>query len=322
MSPPRRYVVTGLAGLLGRALAARLPPAQVVAVVRREPPPGLAAQAIRADVTALEWREHLSPDTVVFHLAAAVHQRPTTDADVRRMYEVNTAATARLARACREAGATLVFASTVAVFGSVSDLVPADARPAPATDYGRSKLEAEEAVRVEGSRGLRFAILRFPLLYGPFGRGNMERMLRAIGRRRYWPVGDPATPKSALFMEDAAAALVLAEQAAGARMCTWVAAPREPPTLGRIHRAAYQAMGRWMPPGLPATVAEVAARAADAGLQLRGREPRLAEQIRTLASPAWYDGSSFAAATGFDAAVSLEDGMNRTARWLLQEGGS
>lgn len=318
MSHAPRFVVTGLAGALGRALAARLPRERTCGVVRGDPPPGLASMVIRGDVTSLDWRKHLDEQTVVFHLAAAVHQRPRAAADVRRTYEVNAVATARLGAAAREAGASVVFASTVAVFGTVTGRTRADATPAPVTDYARSKLEGEDALRSDGRKGLRFAILRFPLLYGPWGRGNMERMLRAIGRRRYWPIGDPTIPKSALYVDDAAAALVLAAQAAEERGGTFVAAPREPFTLGEIHRAAYRAMGRWMPPEVPSRVAEWGGRSADAVLRLLHQEARVAEQIRILSSPAWFDGSAFAAATGFEASTALEDGVDRTARWILE----
>jgi nucleoside-diphosphate-sugar epimerase len=173
----------------------------------------------RCEIQAACFTDIVRPGDVVFHLAAFVHRLPRTAEEIREVHEVNHHATARLAEACLAAGATLVFVSTVAVSAD--------------SEYGRSKAAAEDAIREAGKRGLSFSIVRFPLLYGPHGRGNMERMLAAIRARRYWPIGDPVTPKSCLFLDDAARALLLA--AARGLGEHFVAAPLVPWTLGEIH---------------------------------------------------------------------------------------
>jgi nucleoside-diphosphate-sugar epimerase len=147
----------------------------------------------------------------------------------------------------------------------------------------------------------------------------MERMLQAIRAGRYWPIGDPATPKSCLFFDDAARALILA--AVGGLGGTFVAAPGIAPTLGEIHAAAYAAVGRRSPRlTIPRGAALAAARAMQAVAGLAGRSMRLPDQVETLTAPADFDGAPFARATGFAAEVDLAEGMRRTARWL--EGGT
>jgi nucleoside-diphosphate-sugar epimerase len=230
-----------------------------------------------------------------------VHRLPRTAEEIREIHDVNHHATERLARACLAAQAKLVFVSTVAVSAD--------------SEYGRSKAAAEEAVRRLGGDGLSFSIVRFPLLYGPHGHGNMERMLQAIRKGRYWPIGDPSTPKSCLFLDDAARALLLAAE--GGLGGTFVASPMVAPTLGEIHQAAYAAVGRRAPRGtIPRGAALAAARAVQALAGLAGRSIRLPEQIETLTEPASFDGTPFARATGFSEAVDLAEGMRRTAHWL------
>lgn len=321
MISPSRTWVTGATGGLGRALLQHIPVERVAVIARGEVPAGFAGTVVRADVASARWGDLIGPGDVVFHLAAWVHRRTTTSAEVQRAHEVNAAATARLAAACRQVGAKLVFASTVAVFGrdaaGVSDASPVG----PSSDYARSKLAAEDAIRGEGEKGLRFAILRFPLMYGPWGRGNMERMLRAIAGGAYWPVGDPTTRKSCLFFGDAAGALLLAASEPKVERGTHVVTPGSSCSLGEIHEAAYRSLGRTVPSfSIPYSVALFLGRGADLGLRALGRGPRLAEQVRTLASPAWYDGSRFAALTGFRAAVSVEEGLRQTAAWLRPPG--
>jgi UDP-glucose 4-epimerase len=262
---------------------------------------------IRAcDVTTADLASIIRSGDVVFHLAAYVHLLPRTAEEIRQVHEVNHRATARLAAACIEAGAALVYASTVAV--------------SAATEYGKSKAAAEEAIRALGAKGLRFAIVRFPLLYGPHGRGNMERMLAAIRAGRYWPIGDPGTPKSCLYLDDAARALLLAgERAIGE---TSVAAPDPVTTLGDIHAAAYAAAGKDVPRmAVPRGAALAAARTLQAVMRVAGRETRLPEQVETLTAPAGFDGGSFSRVTGFAPEVGLPEGMRRTVRWMEDQAG-
>jgi UDP-glucose 4-epimerase len=314
--------ITGATGGLGRALLQQMPAQRVAAIARGAVPAGLASTVVRTDVATARWSDLLGAGDLIFHLAASVHLRPTTSLEVQRIHEVNAGATARLAAACRQVGAKLVFASTVAVYGpgaaGASDFAPVRAL----SDYGRSKLAAEDAIRGEGEGGLRYVILRFPLMYGPWGRGNMERMLRAIARRTYWPVGDPATRKSCLFFSDAASALVLAASEPKVERGTHVVGPESPCSLGELHAAAYRSLGRAVPAfSIPYSLALLLGGGADLAFRALGKGPRLAQQVRTLAAPAWVDGSRFAALTGFRAAVSLEEGLRRTAAWLRQREG-
>ncbi len=311
-----RYVVTGAAGALGRALLARLSPRAVVAIVRGEwVPPGIEAHA-GIDIADVCWDELIRADDIVFHLAAFVHRRVNCDADVACMRHVNVDATAKLASACNKSGAKLLFASSVAVFKSPGEGLSEGAPTVPRTEYGRTKLAAEHAICGEGRKGLKYVNLRFPLMYGPAGRGNMERMLTAIARGRYWPVGNPLVRKSCLHFSDAADALIRAADA-NLERGAYVVAPPEPATLGELHSAAYAAVGARMPcRGIPAGPARIAARAADAGALLLGKKTRLADQIATLTTPAWYDGSRFAAVTGFVPQVDLREGLSATASWM------
>jgi UDP-glucose 4-epimerase len=298
---PNRAVVTGVAGGLGRALSARLAREGTSILGLDRTRAEVAGATVEAcEMATARFADIVRPGDLVFHLAAFVHRLPRTTEEIREVHEVNHHATARLAVACLGAGATLVFVSTVAV--------------STPSAYGKSKAAAEDAIRGLQGRGLRFSIVRFPLLYGPHGHGNMERMLAAIRSGRYWPIGHPSTPKSCLYFDDAARALVLAaERGLGD---TFVAAPEPVPTLGQIHAAAYAAVGLPVPGiAIPRGAAMLAAHALQGVLRFAGRSSRLPDQIETLTSPAGFDGTAFSRATGFAPEIGLEEGMRRTARW-------
>jgi nucleoside-diphosphate-sugar epimerase len=312
-----KVLVTGSAGALGRSLLRSLRQGghEVVALSRS----GSAIEGhptTVADVRAAPWERLVEGASAVFHLAAFVHRLPRSAAEREEAREVNHRATAALASACAAAGAKLVFASSVAVLGRGGAGLGDDAPPNPESVYGETKLLGEEAIRAAGSGRLRHAILRLPLLYGPHGRGNMERMLAAIARGRYWPIGDPEVRKSCLHFDDAAEALLLA--AFGAEG-TYLVAPPVPSRLGEIHAAAYAALGKRAPvPACPTFVAWLAAAAVDVGARLLGKPSRMRDGIETLTRPAWYDGTRFARATGFAPRIALADGLRSTAAWMRE----
>jgi len=317
-----KVLVTGASGGLGRALVAeaRSKGWNVTGLYRTAPrDPNSADRVLLGDVTEVDWGKSIEDHKVVFHLAAFVHRVPTGADERRQMAQVNVDATSRLAIACGRAKVKLVYASSVAVFGPTGGpLVGDDFPTAPATDNGRMKLLAEQSIEAAGALGLDFTVLRFPLLYGPHGRGNIEKMLRAIRSWRYWPVGPKAIQKSCLFFEDAANALVLAVASSlnGRKL---IVAPQEPASIGGIHAAAFGAFGRRVPPHVPAGLALGVARAIDMMARSVGIPVILAQQVRTISEPARFDGSTFARLTGFEARVSVVDGIARTARSLYPQ---
>jgi UDP-glucose 4-epimerase len=235
------------------------------------------------------------------------------------MWRINGEATRRIAQTCAQAGARLVYASTVAVFGQqAADRVPADdTPPVPDTEYGKSKWEAEQAIR--GVDRLSYVILRFPLLVGPFGRGNMERLLRQIAARRYWPVRGESVSKSWLSFDDAAAALTLAAHHTATVGQTFIVSRPEPNTLDEIQQAAYAAMGRrCVRPALriPQLAAKSGGAVLNAILRPLGRRSALGEAVKTLLKPAVFDGTRFSQLTQFAPREELAEALGRTASWL------
>lgn len=321
MTGARRVLVTGYTGGLGHALVTRLRDefVRVRGVGRRELPSSPVDEFVPGDVSTADWTQLIPGCSAVFHLAAFVHARPKDQAAVARTFDVNHLATARLAAACREARATLIFASTVAVMRGAQ---PSESRDsAPGSDaYAESKWMAEQAIRSEADKGLRFVTVRFPLLYGPHGRGNMERLLRSVSAGHYWPIGNQDVRKSCLFFADAAEALILAWRTPQVENRSLVVSSPKAFSMREIHEAAYQACGRRMPGyAVPTALARAATRAVDIGMFALGKRSHFAHSIDTLTTSAAYDGTEFAAATGFAPRTGLQSGLLVTRRWMNSE---
>jgi nucleoside-diphosphate-sugar epimerase len=154
-----RVLVTGASGFIGQALCRALGAARHEAVpcnVRHE------VSLARADA--------------VVHLAGIAHRRGVGADDYRR---VNVELAANVGRAAAALGLRMIHMSSVKVHGDESAAPLAERSPfAPADEYARSKVRAEEALRAIA--GLDLAVLRPPLVYGPGVRANFRALLRAV----------------------------------------------------------------------------------------------------------------------------------------------
>lgn len=133
--PPRRMLVTGGSGQLGRALAAEFPDAHVVG--RHD------LDITDADaVAAWPWSEY---DVVLNAAAHTGVDAAETDEGRRAAWAANAAGPAHLARAAAEHSLTLVHFSSDYVFDGARTDHPEDEPPSPLGVYGQSKAAGELA---------------------------------------------------------------------------------------------------------------------------------------------------------------------------------
>ncbi len=202
-------LVTGGTGLLGKALAASVPPEVDPCWTHlRNLPAGVAPTrftpldvAVRESVFRLFAK--LRPAAVVH--AAAMGNVDFAEQHREVAWQANVGGTQNIVDACRDYGARLIYLSSNAVFDG--DHPPYDevSPRHPVNSYGRLKVEAEDLVLASG---LSWSLIRPILMYGwpyPHGRDNpVTTWIRQLGAGqpvkavddRYWQplyVGDCAT---------------------------------------------------------------------------------------------------------------------------------
>ncbi len=321
--------VTGGTGFVGAHLvkALRARGDTVTALVRR---PALAerlgwgsdVRLVRGDLgDEAALREGCTGADVVYHVAGQIAARSAAE-----FMATNRDGTANVLEAAMGGGARrLLFVSSLAAAGPTSPGHPIDETraPAPVTDYGRSKLAAEVLVRAMAP-SLPWTIVRPPVVYGEWDRGTLT--IFRLARRGIVPVfGDGSQELSAIHAEDLAHALITAATSPAAIRRVYFAAHPTVTTSRALALAVGRAVGRGRDPRIlpvPPLVARGVLWTAGTLAHLARRASLLsADKANEFLAPAWTCRSdALTRDTGWRAAITLDDGLRRTAAWYREVG--
>lgn len=319
-----RALVTGGSGCLGRALIDRLIGAGEFCRVfdledRLQGSLSSGAEFVQGDVR--EWeqvRRAVQGTDVVFHLASAVHGG--VDADLVR--DVNVRGTANVVRAAALSGARrIVFASTIGLYGlDFGQGLREDQVENPKTPYARSKQAAEQLVL--SAREVEGVVLRFPVAYGPFDRGNVSHLIEAISRKRFVQFGNAMHPRATVSSYRAAEAAVLAAQSIAASGQAIHVADLPHPTLNSLIeeiRRALSVNGLFL--RLPWSVGWAAAHCCDALRTLTGASlPFDTSVFNKLFAPLSLDCRKAEDLLGLARGCELAKGISDEVAWLRATG--
>jgi nucleoside-diphosphate-sugar epimerase len=337
---PDRTVVTGAAGWLGRALVDRL-----LADGRHDLRLLVQTEADRAalphaDSIVVEVGDIGDPAVATRLLAGASEGGPVVDvvhaagvihpARVADFFRVNTRGTANVVDAALATGVRrLVHVSSNSPFGTnphPTDLFRQDEPYHPYYGYGRSKMEAEQAVfaAVRGA-GLDAVVVRPPWFYGPFQPPRQTTFFRMVRQGRFPIIGGGQQRRSMVYVDNLVDGILAAELApAACGKGYWIADARPytvleiVDTVGRaLADEGYEVKGGGT--RMPAIVGRVA-EVADRLVQRTGRYQQqihvLGEMDKTIAC----DISASVAELGYEPRVELYEGMRRSIRWCQDQG--
>lgn len=234
---------------------------------------------------ALDLRkENFIGAEAVVHLAAIAHRRAPAD----EIHHVNVELTRKMGEAAAAGGARLVFLSSVKVHGEASALPFKEDSPfAPRDVYGVSKVRAEEALRA--IPGLRHAVLRPPLVYGPGVKANFLALMKAIARGIPLPLASIENRRSLVYLGNLVDAILSCLQRDGTFLVSDGAALSTPQLCRALGRALERPARLFaFPPAL-----------------LPGK----------LAGSLEVDDSAIRGALGWRPPFSCEEGLHATARW-------
>lgn len=140
----------------------------------------------------------------IIHLAGKAHDlRKTLNAD--EYYEVNCELTKKLYDAFLKSDIEkFIFISSVkAVADSFDGVLTEQMLPNPKTDYGKSKLMAEQYIQAQPlPEGKSYYILRPCMIHGPGNKGNLNLLFRFVQKRIPYPLAAFKNKRSFLSVEN------------------------------------------------------------------------------------------------------------------------
>jgi len=140
---------------------------------------------------------------VVVNLAAAHRD----DVKPRQLYdEVNVEGARNVCEAAEANGIkTIIFTSSVAVYGSAPENADEQQPHHPSNDYGRTKSEAERIYitwQKRDPQARRLVIVRPTVVFGPGNRGNVYTLISQVAAGRFLMVGDGRNRKSMAYVDN------------------------------------------------------------------------------------------------------------------------
>ena len=202
--------LVGGSGFIGTSLCRRLIGHREVRIVDKVVSTRFPELTKIADVRDPDsLRATIGQGSILVNLAAEHRD----DVRPRSLYdEVNVGGARNLCRVAEEKEIdTVVFTSSVAVYGFAPPGTDESGAIDPFNDYGRTKYEAEQVFLEWQRRQPRrrtLVIVRPTVVFGEGNRGNVYNLFRQIASRRFVMVGRGKNRKSMAYVENIAAFLV------------------------------------------------------------------------------------------------------------------
>jgi nucleoside-diphosphate-sugar epimerase len=321
-----RVLVTGATGFTGghlaRALLAR--GHQVAVVVRdaskAEPLKNEGMEIVVGDITdAAAMRRAVRGREVVYHVAAVYREARFSDDFYT---QVNVGGTDNLVQACiAEDVGRFVHCSTVGVHGDVKAPADENAPFNPLDVYQETKLAGEQLVRKHMDAGFRGTIFRPVGIHGP-GDMRFHKLFRTIASGAFRMIGDGNILYHMTYIDDLVAGIILCGEHPAAVGQTYILCGPRYTTLTELAAAVAKAVGRPPPKGhIPVWPVMLAARTCEALCRPLGIEPPLhRRRLDFFLKDRGFSGAKAARELGFVPRISLEEGLEMTAKWYKSKG--
>lgn len=341
--PNGRFIVTGSAGWLGKALVhaladgmpdyPELPTAKVIKALVLPDQDASDLKAIGENVHVVtgdiqnvdDCKKLLAGEegSILIHTAGIIHPK-----NVRQFFDINVNGTANIAQAAKDAKLERgVFVSSNSPCGNnphPDHLFDESSPYHPYMNYGRSKMEMELRIKeILRDSATAMVIVRPPWFYGPYQPPRQTLFFQMIRDGKMPIVGTGNNLRSMAYTDNLCAGLILAATSPKAAGQTYWIADERPYAMNEIvdtverlletefgQKCAHKRMR------LPGVASEVAL-IIDATLQKLGLYHQkfhvLSEMNKTIACSIYKAQDEL----GYQPRVALEEGMRRSIKWCI-----
>ena len=218
-----------------------------------------------------------------------------------------------------------MFFSTIAVYGQTRrEIVSEDSPACPDTYYAKTKLAAEHIVlnarRADGQ--LLGTVLRLGAVYGSRVKANYLRLVQALSRKWFIPIGKGMNRRTLVYDKDVAKATMIAMQHPAAAGKIYNVTDGQFHSVNEIIKAICQVLGRKSPKFyLHLRPVKMAANLADGIVGLVGlSSPGLKDALSKYCEDVAVDGSRIMRELGFIPEYDLWEGWKETIQEMREKG--
>jgi len=323
-----KVLVTGVGGFIGSHLAEALIKKgyEVVGLLAPEEDSpwikNLDAAFVYGDITDRDsLHKAIEGITYIYHLAALMG-----GARGEKIYQVNFEGTKSLVDVCLHSGIKLkrfLFASSVAAMGPAQKIkiFGEELRCKPVSDYGRSKLLAEQFLSSVKTR-LPITIVRLPLVYGPRTFWGLFYLYKVINKGIRIDIGQAEANVG--FVTDIVNGMILASESPIAAAKTYYLGEDKTYNSNEVMNIIAKSLGkRTVRLKIPYSLLNLIALLFELYAKITGSKPVVQRQAITNYFKYRYWGVDVSKAKrefGFEAKVPFEVGAKITADWYKKEG--
>jgi len=315
--------VIGGSGFIGTRLVRRLKSTEqlVVKIIDKAPSKAHPDVVTLGDVRSVEQlRTSIANGSVIVNLAAEHRDdvRPLSLYD-----EVNVGGARNICTVASEKGVrTIIFTSTVAVYGFAPIGTDESGKIAPFNEYGRTKYEAEQvfkAWQAEAPTERTLVMIRPTVVFGEQNRGNVYNLLRQIASGKFVMVGSGENRKSMAYVENVAAFIEYSMSfKPGVHIYNFIDKPDF--TMNSLVANVNRILGRPEKIGfrLPFTVGYMIGKGFDLVAALTGKRFAISSiRVKKFCANSVYN--TAIEQTGFTPPVPLEQALAQTVRYEFVE---
>jgi len=262
----------------------------------------------------------LNSGDIIINLAAE-HRDDVTP---RSLYDdVNVQGARNVCEVAEEKGInTIIFTSSVAVYGFAPIGTDESGEFNPFNDYGRTKLEAEYVYKewqAKDPQNRKLVIVRPTVVFGEQNRGNVYNLLRQIASGKFVMIGDGNNRKSMAYVENVAAFLEFSlDFENGVHIYNYIDKPDF--DMNTLVKTVNKALDKEEKVGLrlPFVVGYAIGKVFDLAALITGKKFTVSSiRVKKFCSNSVFDTSIDK--TGFIRPVKLEDGLYNTIKYEFVE---
>ncbi|MDL2329427.1 NAD-dependent epimerase/dehydratase family protein [Desulfosarcina sp. OttesenSCG-928-A07] len=323
-----KYLITGATGFMGPHLLNQLSAAghSCRCLVRQ----GSEHKIFRFNTTEILSGDLTDPGSLtgaadgvdcLFHLATLGHMNNfAVSPDLFRA--VNVHGTLNIMEEALRAGVKhIVHCSSVAAMGICKETPADETTPChPHHAYGKSKLEAEQAVlRLVKAKGLPASIVRFSMIYGPGDPRDMLKLTRMAKKHLFPKIGNRPKLTPLIHVQDAVKGLLLAAEKGKPGEIYLITNPQSEP-FDKIREIIQEALGiRKMAVYVPEGAALKLASAIEWVFKKRGKNPPVSRKnIESILADRSFSIAKAMRELGFMPTVDPASGIHETVKWYTR----